>query len=358
MEQIPSLDRIFMLIMELYKTTSMEKISFCTESELHSLQEFIHEKWKENHILSFDKELLDFQHKSKDGYNVVISKNKQNQITAILGFIPLSQFDKSLNNNNDLWLAIWKADTTAASPGVGFTLLKWLEKLFQPSSIGSIGINTEVKKIYDILGYKTGILNHYYILNPNITDCKIAKCEKVEKKLLKSKVVVSSVVKEITIEQVDNLSFKTNPLKSLNYIKNRYIEHPYYKYLLLGVYTNDVLKAIIVARKIKVNQSSCLRIVDIQGDYSEIGYIEDELVSVLEKYESEYIDCYNYGISKELFCDWGFELRDSDSDLIIPNYFEPFLRENVDILFAYKSTKPDYVIFKGDSDQDRPNVLQ
>ena len=42
---------------------------------------------------------------------------------------------------------------------------------------------------------------------------------------------------------------------------------------------------------------------------------------------------------------------------IVPNYFEPFLKQNINIDYAFKSKSP-YVIFKGDSDQDRPNLIK
>ena len=188
----------------------MENISFCTISDLEKLQQFIHEKWKEKHILAVDKNLIDFQHKSENGYNFVISKNDNNEITAILGFIPLSKFDENLKYKTDIWLAIWKVNQTIAEPGIGFSLLKWLEKQIQPQSIGSIGINTEVKRIYDILGYKTGVLNQYFILNPNFRNYRIANCIKGQP--LNSKSQTTSVVKEINPHCVErpNLALKKN----------------------------------------------------------------------------------------------------------------------------------------------------
>jgi hypothetical protein len=333
----------------------MEKISFCTNSDLEKLQKFIHEKWKKNHVLAVNKKLIDFQHKSQSGYNFVISKNDNDEITAILGFIPLSHFDENLNRVTDIWLAIWKVDATIAAYGIGFSLLKWLEKQIQPQSIGSIGINTEVKKIYDILGYNTGVLNQYYIINPFIQEYSIAEYIKIRKSV-KSKSSSFSVVKEIDIDALQHLRFHNNPVKGLKFIENRYIKHPVYNYLLFGIYKSNSLKAVLVVRKIKINQSSCLRIVDIQGSYSDIGFIREPLINILQKHNSEYIDCLNHGIAEKMFFAWGFDLRNSKST--IPNYFEPFLRENIDILFAYKSKKEDYIIFKGDSDQDRPNIIQ
>ncbi|EIA5267883.1 hypothetical protein LJ217_001634 [Campylobacter jejuni] len=52
----------------------------------------------------------------------------------------------------------------------------------------------------------------------------------------------------------------------------------------------------------------------------------------------------------------GFKLLNKDENLI-PVYFEPFVKENIDIYFAFKSKNKNYAIFKGDSDQDRINKL-
>jgi len=331
----------------------MENISFCSVEDIEKLQKFIHEKWKENHILSIDKRLMDFQHKSGNKYNFVIAKNSKDEITAVLGFIPLSQYDVNLQGHSDLWLALWKVDESSALPGIGFTLLKWLEEEMQPRSIGAIGINKNVKKIYDILGYKTGVLNQFYILNPFIKEYHIAKGD--FDRATGSRPKSSSTIEEIQLDNIETVDFLHSPIKSKAYFENRYLKHPSYNYFLLGAYTNDVLQAVFVVRRIEVKQSACLRIIDIQGKYANIGSVEDSFISILQRYNSEYIDCLNYGIPEQQFIDWGFNLRNQQT--IIPNYFEPFLDENVDILFAYKSEEPDYVIFKGDGDQDRPSVL-
>ena len=48
-----------------------------------------------------------------------------------------------------------------------------------------------------------------------------------------------------------------------------------------------------------------------------------------------------------------FNIKD---DIIIPNYFEPFVRENIEINCAFRS-QLDYIIFKADADQDRPSII-
>ena len=71
---------------------------------------------------------------------------------------------------------------------------------------------------------------------------------------------------------------------------------------------------------------------------------------------AEYIDILNFGISKQIFENLGFVKLNINDDLIIPNYFEPFIRENHELNCAYRS-KGDYVFFKADADQDRPSIL-
>ena len=64
-----------------------------------------------------------------------------------------------------------------------------------------------------------------------------------------------------------------------------------------------------------------------------------------------------FGLPEETFTKMGFELLDLDGETIVPNYFEPFEQRNVKIEIAYKTKGDNYVAFKADSDQDRPNIL-
>ena len=91
------------------------------------------------------------------------------------------------------------------------------------------------------------------------------------------------------------------------------------------------------------------------GNFENRFILKDCFQHLIIENNAEYADCYNYGIKKEIFSDWGFEIKD-ESKIIIPNYFEPFIQNNIKLKFAVKTTSPFY-IFKGDSDQDRPSIL-
>lgn len=93
-------------------------------------------------------------------------------------------------------------------------------------------------------------------------------------------------------------------------------------------------------------------IVDFLGKFQKNLY--DEFQKLLQKQNLEFVSflCYVWDTNKII--QMGFSLKNEES--IIPVYFEPFLKENIDIYFAFKSEYKNYTIFKGDSDQDRPNI--
>jgi hypothetical protein len=333
----------------------MIPIRICTEDDIPKLQKFIDEKWRAGHILSYDTTLLKWQHlkKNTNHLNYIIAEREEDkQIIAIFGYINTGQFDESLDQQKDFWLAIWKIDTDIAPPGIGTLLLRFFVDTYQPNSIGAIGINDRIEKFYKFLGYKPGVLNHYYYLNPNIKEFRIADIKAVP--LMENKKVLNNQTLEELITVTEIPSNNNRPVKTLEYLKNRYLTHPKYKYRCFAIKDNGDAIALLVIRKVSVNEASCLRIVDILGDISKINNLKQCFNDLLEKENSEYIDCLNGGLSEDVFYNIGFRKR--DDSLIIPNYFEPFERKNVDIKYCYKSNYEPYIMFKGDSDQDRPNM--
>lgn len=331
----------------------MVNIRLCDFSEFENLKSFIHKDWSNNHILATHDDLLKWQHYNKleSKLNFIVASDAlSGDLVGILGFIPLSQYDQNIISNKDFWLAIWKIKN--GYPGIGVELLNYFTELYNPNSIGSIGINKVVRKLYKILKYKTGTVDQYYLLNPAIKNFKIAEIEGVkERPVPRASIYIIKKIQNLSV--VADLQHSYSPQKSMNYLSERYANHPIYNYKFYGVFMGESVKCVLVTRKISINGTSCLRIVDVFGSL-ELDSIESELVKLLEAEKSEYIDCLNYGIAQSTFLNLGFSLRE---DVIIPNYFEPFLRANVDILIAYKSNYSNYVVFKGDSDQDRPTKI-
>ncbi len=331
-------------------------ISLCDDKE--EIKRFINEHWKRGHILATSDKFLDWMYKGKNSYNF-IGDFKGNRIKSILGFVSTSQYDENLEGNKDFWLTLWKAIENVN----GLDVLLFLMKEFKPNSVGVIGISEIAFEIYKKLRFNTGILNHYFVFNSEMQSYSIAKVNNYNINTYKESTKKYSADPEVelvkitsNIEELHKISDLYKPFKSVQYIMNRYLQHPVYKYDVYGVYHKNRLLYAFVIRKVTVGSSNCLRIVDIYGKIAPQFNIRRKLEDLLIQNNSEYIDLYNYGISECVITQIGFEKRVKD-EVIIPNYFEPFIQENVELKYAYKSCYSDYVIFKGDSDQDRPNFI-
>ena len=292
-------------------------------NELPLLQQFLNDYWKKDHILSRNKELMDYQHYNGYGYNFVVAI-EEGKIYTALGFIPTSQYDKEIKDY-DVWLAIW-CKTPDCPKGLGTKLLDFLEESLRPRSIGAIGINDTIEQLYLKRGWVSGVANHYFL--PFID--YLAQWEKCEELVRVTKVGVNGQC----------------PAKSDTYINKRYRLNPFYDYTVYGI-----RDCTFVIRKIYNGRTSILRVVDIFGELP--VNVQFAFNSLMRFENAQYIDCLNYGIPKEKFLKMGF--YEKPDNLIIPNWTEPFTMEHKPLKFAYKA-QGDYILFKGDSDQDRKNV--
>lgn len=321
-------------------------------SEYPILIDFLRNYWSENHSLIKSKSLLDFQHLDGDYYNFLVAIEDK-KIYSLLGFITTSQYDDSLKDNRDCWGAIWKT-IPGAPDGIGIQLMYELWNNYGAGSFGSIGISSIAKKIYKILGLQVEYLHHYYMVNNTIDKYNI--CLNMPANNDDSKVSPEWTIRQTPnlVKSPDKITYR--PQKTLTYFINRYQNHPIYKYFFWEIYNKNTLISIWAIRRIIVNGASVYRIVDVLGDINLIPNISTNIREILMRETIEYVDILNYGIPKEVFANIGFEELDHNSDIIVPNYFEPYEQKNVIVSIAPKSDF-HYVAFKGDADQDRPNVL-
>ncbi len=333
-------------------------------SDLKKIQFFIDNYWKKNHALAISSKLFDFQHFNKINfkYNFIIAVNSiTNEIDALIGFIPTSQYDSSLMKNGDYWGAIWKVRNDIDNieiKDIGLLLWNKLLELDGFNSFGAIGISKIAKRIYALSGLTIGNLNHYFMINRDKINFKIAVIKNNFNTISGCEINRDYHFDIIDINDFDENSIHCtyHPTKSVAYLKNRYYKHPIYNYDFIGLFKKSKLISIWVTRLIEVNKSKVLRIVDIYGNIENLPDLTPHLQEILIKTDCEYIDILNYGIDEKVFFNIGFNKLNFDGDIIIPNYFEPFEKKNVIIEIAYKADY-DYVVFKGDSDQDRPNIL-
>lgn len=323
--------------------------------DIDNIMHFIDTYWKKGHILGTNREFFEYEHCTADKeVNFVISLDENSDIEAMLGFIPYSK------RNADLMTVMWKVREDAKDKTLGIKLIEYILNDINHNIVASPGSNKKVLPIYKYMKFKTERMNHYYRLNKKISDYNIAVINEKKEKDIDISRPSNTITKVKDFDELlERFSFEKyyslnpKPKKEPWYIEKRYFNHPIYKY---QIYTIDDKKeqtdTFIVIRKVKVEKSNVLRIVDIVGDYTKISNITKELDKIVYLNNSEYIDIYNAGLNEEIFLKSGWIDRYNTTN-IIPNYFEPFIRENIDIY--YFSTDEKIVLFKADGDQDRPS---
>ena len=315
---------------------------------------FIKNNWLENHIFVRDKSffLHEFQN-SKNKINFAIAENDSHQILGILGFLQYSQ----LENESDIMLVMWKV-LNGAENGTGLKLFLFLRDSFGFRSISSIGINIATKPVYEYLGLNTGVLDHYYMMNEGVLKPKIAVNPKYGNAFFDN---IDTMMNELTNSDEIVSTFNTvatckeNPFMSLEYFTKRFMKHPYFRYQFYVIKDAiGITKSLVVFRRVEIFDTIIYRVIKIFGDYQIIQFINKNLQTFLKVNNAEYIDIYQAGIFHEILEKGGFVLKKKEHNTIIPDYFEPFEKKNVEVNY-FTSFLSNFVFMKGDCDQDRPN---
>lgn len=305
---------------------------------------------KNNNIL-FDNDFL-----VADRYNFLLAVNKEYQIEGILGFI---QYNPTLEGSN-VFTVLWKVKPNLGNPSLGIELLENLIHNYGINSVSTVGANSRTLPIYEYLRYKTGRLNHYFMINEKLDSFSILKAIPL---IRNSSETVSEIRELIELDTFKKFEAaycsphykKTGICKSLWYINKRFFNHPVYVYRAFGIAAQGKINTIIIAREVVANDSKILRIIDISGDADELRFTGSLFKGLLADNNYEYLDLYEYGIDKNVLNNGGFSLRSDFPTLVIPNYFEPFEFSNIDINF-FTTASEKSTFFKGDGDQDRPNI--
>lgn len=336
-------------------------IGIANKSDIEDIMEFIDSHWRKGHIMSIDRELFEYEFLYDNTVNFILAREKStNEIEAIFGFLYCSNPDAK--TPKDIWGSFWKVnDDNNNMKMLGIELAKRVYELtgcrYHIGNGANPSTTIPLRKI--VFKEKTDVMKQYYILNSNITEFNIAdikyfpecvcKCEK--KYLVKQYKDFELLKREFDAEKYDVVPYKDNW-----YVEKRYFKHPIYKYKVYGIYNEcSIIDAIIVLREVEQNNRKILRIVDYLGNhtlFSGLNYIFKDWMSK-ERYE--YIDFVEFGFEEEYIKKAGMVRRKDNDENIIPNYFEPFERSNVDIWVHYKDERTTF--FKADGDQDRPNII-
>lgn len=321
--------------------------------EIEEIMQFIDQHWKKNHILARDREFFEYEMVVDGQVNFVIAKDKETgMIQGLHGFLMASKNKDKL----DTWGAIWKV-----IPGnmglLGLEIVRRLEAYTNTRAFLSIGGNpsTTVPILRRVRHFNdVGKMQHFYCLAKR-EDYHVAKVGHYEP-FMENRQYQVQIMQMKDMEELNKLyDFSCNadafPYKDAWYIKHRYFDHPVFDYQVYGLAEENHVKALLICREQEYDRTKVLRIVDYVGRSELFGGISGFLKAGLEKYE--YIDLYCYGFDTSFVRQAGMiEVQEGDAN-IIPNYFAPYVAENIDIWVG--TPKGRAVFFKADGDQDRPN---
>lgn len=340
-------------------------IHFCRVDEIDELVEFIDNYWRKDHIFVLSRKLLDWQHYDavNGRYNFVLAKHRiSKEIHSILGFVPTYQFDSEIDNV-EVWPCIWKSRDDIQVKGLGVSLYYYMKSHIEIESISILGISEIALSIYKHWNFSTGKIEQYYY--PNMKEKEVLSFNRQISSCDKSVNNCNWNIRKISQEEYNNINSseeifsRISKYKSKKYYINRYLQHPIYKYDFYVIENNDEIRSIMITRECGNGIGNCLRIVDYIGDEQNLINVRMELQDLMEKRKYEYIDFVVVGISSEILESAGFVNRKNTPETIIPNYFEPFQKENIDLDYAFKTINPEVkaLFYKADADQDRPNMI-
>ena len=321
------------------------------------LLEYLKKNFKSKHVLYVSKKLFDWQYLNKNYYNFYVLESEK-IIKAVQGYIPTSRYDENLENDT-IFMSIWSSSEISKGSKLFFYFLNNLKF----NLLVGLGSSNESFLFQKMLKFNCGYMKHYFLAGNQKSKKLISPKNFTNQKSVK---IIKNFKKITNIKQINkidkNIFTHQYPRKSKKYLINRYLKHPFYNYILYKVTNKNKTVGIFVFRICKFNNKSAIRIIDFLGEEDNLIHGRSLFLFLLKKYKSEYIDMYSYGIKEDILRKSSLENvnKYKRMKLVIPNYFEPFFKKNIKLPYAFKCSpdiKKKVRFFKGDSDLDRPNII-
>lgn len=365
-----------------------------TIADAAQIQQFLHTHWRPHHILAESIEWLRWQYESRhqpDKLNMMLAMaTHQPELAGLLGFIPLNHYHNTPPTTelpHDAWLAIWRvADAWQRQEGgAGLALYHALLQAQGFSSIAAVGINPKVLPFYRLHRFQVERLTHWVLPNNTLTWQEQAdRCHWPQALQTPLTSLTTAPVQRLLANHATDIlkayadawfvphrsheGPRYAPHKTADYWLGRYTHHPRYTYWILAC---DTLRSAVVCRwqvlpATPEQHSRCvLRVIDILGDDAVLCQATPLIQQWCQEEQALYADSYAYGVDAHAWQQTGWYPKPHEgTDWVIPNYFEPFVLENITLWGAYKELTSAFDaqprrwrLFKGDADQDRPNSL-
>ncbi len=337
----------------------------CSADRIEDVVQFIDSYWKKNHAFVVSRKLLDWQfyNPSTGRYNIIVAFHQPTgEIHAMVGVVSTAHFDDQITNPVR-WGNMWKARDDA-EPGLGL-MVEWKKnKMFSAVAEVGVGESATATQLARKTGAAVGVMDHFFFVNPNKKHFYIL--DHVEPSINNGIGAVCSgkkfrACKGTSYAQIEGDVIAAIPeYKSLRYYENRFLNHPFYEYHATKILDRGKTVGVLFWRLCSANGAVCIRIVDCFGLKGALSGCRENFVELMERYDAEYIDFLCVGMDRTELDEAGFLDRRRNPNWIVPNYFEPFIQANVDVTYSCMAYSDRFKcqIFKGDSDQDRPNLIE
>lgn len=340
-------------------------LSFCESKHVPQVMAFIDRYYRAGHPLSRRRDLFDWQYGNgtNEPYNVVIAvEASTSEILGMLGYIDSKRYDPALAADNCVWLTMWQVNPAARIPSLGLALLRYLQEHVVHRYLASSGIRAALKPMYRAMRFEVRDLTHHFLLNPKVNEHRIAVIPPnvpaawpVGPSDLRLSAQTPSTLSTVAS---DPLGSARAPEKSAAYFCERYLRHPFYQYLVFLVRRRSTTVGLLAARIVSENGARAFRVVDLVLDARDIPEIGAPVLELIVDSECEYGDLLQTGLDAAGLGIAGFRTVGRDQGVVVPNHFEPFVRQNVQITACFRGPRHGpFVVCKGDCDQDRPNLL-
>lgn len=322
------------------------------QEHLPKLREFCCENWGSEHPLIHNTRVFDWYYRDENDINIVIAYTEEGDnidIKGVCGYIPTNK-----TITPDIFLS-YILTKKGVNFGVSLRLIESIKEITKARTINCNNIRRKTGGIYEFLGYTVADMDHYYRLNPDIENYSLCIVNQYKEKEILSKSLKTEEIddKQKLYDFPFEIYHNLLPYKDKEYITKRYFDYPFHKYTIHRLIDKEK-QALLIFRKIIHNSSCMLRVVDYIGDRTLIAHSGHLLDDLITKHGAEYVDWYSYGVKEEDMIYAGFCSTKDDNNMI-PFYLSPPMMEDV-VITVFISDKDNFMMFRADGDQDRPNL--
>ena len=293
-----------------------------------------------------------FYYESGAGLQFAVAE-KDGEWLALAGYIRANR-----HSTPDIWVSVWVA--RKGHNGVGLELMSALPRLTGARLVACNNIRPQTMPFYQFLGWQTGRVGHYFRLADQ-AEFRLAVPGSNAGRLPVSGDLTLEPVHSVTRLQGMGMPPSSHtPTKDVWYMTRRYFNFDYYRYDVWCITEQGKLLAYLVTRTadVRLNDGSpikVLRMVDFIGEDAVLTRLGVALDQLLAESGAEYLDCYCAGIPAVTMAQAGLSERLEGDGTILPNYLDPPVQENTEYYY-FTSQPKDFVLFRADGDQDRPNL--